>query len=272
MKNRRLTTLLYHLLALTITAAFLFPLLGMFAASLRPAGLPPSRGLDLFASPLTFDNYARIFDILPFARYIVNSLFVTISGVLLTLVTASWAGFGMSLLGRKARLRLLIVSMFLQIIPFTAVWLSRFLLFARLGITNSHIALIAPALMGTSPIFILLFYWTLRRADRYIFESAELDGASIFQIWWKIAIPLARPALIAVGMLAFLFYWNDFINPLLYLRSQTLYTLPVGLLQLQEMDKTNWSLLMSASVVTTLPALIVFSLLQRSLLWWNTDN
>jgi len=271
MKNR-LSTLLYHLLALTISAAFLFPLFGMFTASLRPAGLPPSRGMELFTSPLTINNYTRIFDILPFARYTVNSLFVTTSGVLLTLVTASWAGFGMSLLGRKARLRFLILSAFLQMIPFTALWLSRFLLFARLGITNSRIALIAPALMGTSPIFILLFYWTLRRADRHIFESAELDGASIFQVWWKIAIPLARPALIAVGMLAFLFYWNDFINPLLYLRSQTLYTIPVGLLQLQEMDKTNWSLLMSASVVMTIPVLIVFSLLQRSLLWWNTEN
>jgi multiple sugar transport system permease protein len=156
-------------------------------------------------------------------------------------------------------------------IPFTALWLSRFLLFAKLGITNSYFSLIAPALMGTSPIFILLFYWTFRRTDRTIFESAELDGASLWQTWWRIALPLARPALITVGMLAFLFYWNDFINPLLYLRSQTLYTLPVGLLQLQEMDKTNWSLLMAASVVVTIPALIVFSFLQRSLLSWDSE-
>jgi multiple sugar transport system permease protein len=91
------------------------------------------------------------------------------------------------------------------------------------------------------------------------------------QTWWHIAMPLARPALMAVSMLAFLFYWNDFINPLLYLRSQTLYTVPVGLLQLQEMDKTNWSLLMAASVVVTIPALIVFSVLQRSLLSWDSE-
>jgi multiple sugar transport system permease protein len=76
----------------------------------------------------------------------------------------------------------------------------------------------------------------------------------------------------AVGMLAFLFYWNDFITPLLYLRSQTLYTLPIGLLQLQEMDKTNWSVLMAASVVATIPALIVFSVLQRALLWWDSEQ
>ena len=271
MKNRT-SNFFYHLLALTLTTIFLLPLFWMFSASLRPAGLPPSFGLNWLTSPLTLENYTRIFEILPFARYSFNSLLVACAGVLLTLLTASWAGFGMSLLGRKDRLRLLLFSAFLQMIPFTALWLSRFLLFAKLGITNSYFSLIAPALMGTSPIYILLFYWTFRRTGRAIFESAELDGASLLQAWWQVAIPLARPALIAVGLLSFLYYWNDFINPLLYLRSQTLYTLPVGLLQLQEMDKTNWPLLMAASVIITVPALIVFLALQRALLSWNSEE
>ena len=271
MKNKA-SSFFYHLLAWTLTTVFLLPLFWMFIASLRPAGLPPSFGLNWLSSPLTLDNYARIFEILPFARYSFNSLFVAFMGVLFTLLTASWAGFGMSLLERKDRLRLLLFSAFLQMIPFTALWLSRFLLFARLGITNSHFSLIAPALMGTSPIYILLFYWTFRRAGRTVFESAELDGAGLLQVWWHVAMPLARPALITVGMLSFLYFWNDFINPLLYLRSQTLYTLPVGLLQLQEMDKTNWPLLMAASVVVTVPALIVFSALQRALLSWDSEE
>ena len=271
MKNKA-ASFFYHLLALTLTAMFLLPLMWMFIASLRPAGLPPSFGLNWLSAPPTLNNYARIFEILPFARYSFNSLLVAFGGVLFTLLSASAAGFGMSLLGRQDRLRLLILSAFLQIIPFTALWLSRFILFAKLGITNSYFSLIAPALMGTSPVYILLFYWTFRRTGRAVFESAELDGANLLQAWWQVAIPLARPALIAVGMLSFLFYWNDFINPLLYLRSQTLYTLPVGLLQLQEMEKTNWPLLMAASVVVTVPALIVFSVLQRALFSWNGED
>ncbi|MEW5938049.1 MAG: carbohydrate ABC transporter permease [Chloroflexota bacterium] len=267
----KLGDLLHHLFALTLAATFLLPLVWMVAASLRPAGLPPPRAVEWIPASPTLDNYARIFEILPFARYAFNSLLVTSLGVALTLLTASWAGFGMSLLGPKARLRLLILSIFLQMIPFTALWLSRFLLFARLGITNSYFSLLAPALMGTSPLFTLLFYWTFRRADRAVFESAELDGANLFQIWRRIALPLARPALMAVSLLAFLFYWNDFITPLLYLRSQTLYTLPVGLLQLQEMDKTNWPLLMAAAVVVTAPAVAVFAALQRSVLWWESE-
>jgi multiple sugar transport system permease protein len=270
MRNK-LFTLLHHLVSLTLAGVFLLPLVWMIAASLRPSGLPPPRGMEWLYWPPTFDNYIRIFEILPFARYTFNSLLVALTGVLFTMLTASWAGFSMSLLGKRDRLRLLILSAVLQMIPFTALWLSRFLLFAQLGITNSRFALIVPALMGTSPLFILLFYWTFRRVDRAVFESAELDGAHLFQTWWRVALPLARPALMAVGMLSFLFYWNDFISPLLYLRSQTLYTLPVGLLQLQEMDKTNWSLLMAASVVMTVPAVAVFAALQRSILWWESE-
>ena len=272
MKSNLLSKLLTHLLSFTLTGLFLLPLWWMFSASLRTPGLLPPRELEWLPSTPTLDNYIRIFDILPFGQYLLNSFIVTFSGVLLTLLTASWAGFGMSLLGKRTRLRLLVLSAILQMIPITAFWLTRFLLFSKLGITNSHFALIAPAWMGSSSLFILLFYWTFRRTDREVFESAELDGASLMQTWWHIAIPLARPALMAVGMLAFLFYWNDFINPLLYLRSQTLYTVPIGLLQLQEMDKTNWSLLMAASVVVTIPALIVFSLLQRSLLSWDSEQ
>jgi multiple sugar transport system permease protein len=272
MKPKRLASFLTrHLLPLFLTGLFLLPLIWMVTASLRVPGSPPPRGLEWIPPSPTFSNYARIFEILPFGHYLLNSLFVAATGVLITLVTASRAGFGMSRLGPRGRLRLLILSIVLQMIPVTALWLARFVFFARLGISNSYIPIIAPALMGSSPLFILLFYWTFRRTDSAIFESAQLDGANLFKVWWHIALPLARPALMAVGMLAFFFYWNDFINPLLYLRSQTLYTLPIGLLQLQEMDKTNWPLLMAASVVMTVPALAVFTALQRTLLWWEME-
>ncbi len=260
-----------HLLPLLLTTLFLLPLYWMLISSLRMPGQPPAIALEWFPAAPTLSNYTRIFQILPLWHYTLNSIIVSITGVTLTLLTASWAGFGMSLLGKRARLRLLLLSAGLQMIPVTALWLTRFLLLAKIGISNSHLALIAPALMGSSPLFILLFYWTFRRTNPAIFESAELDGAHLFRIWWSIALPMARPALMAVGMLAFMFYWNDFINPLLYLRSQTLYTLPVGLLHLQEMDKTNWPLLMAASVVMTIPPVLVFSALQRTLLWWELE-
>ena len=256
----------YHLLAGLVSLLALLPLLWMLAASLRQTGTPLPRTLDIFPWPPAWENYDRIFEIVPLGRYLLNSLLVVGLAVPLTLLTASWAGFGMSQLPRKQRSRLLVLSILLQMVPVTALWLTRFLLFSWIGLTNSHFALIAPALMGASPLFVLLFYWSFRRVPAEQYESARLDGATPLASWWYIGLPQARPALLAVGLLAFLFFWNDFINPLLYLKSTRLYTLPVGLMQLAELDKTNWPLLMAASALVTLPAVIVFLWLQRALL------
>ncbi|MBV9786657.1 MAG: carbohydrate ABC transporter permease, partial [Chloroflexi bacterium] len=94
-------------------------------------------------------------------------------------------------------------------------------------------------------------------------DSARVDGAGALKLWGQIAMPLARPTMLAVGVLSFVDYWSDFINPLLYLKSQRYYTLPVGLQFLQQMDRTNWPLLMAASVVMIAPVVLLFLLAQR---------
>ncbi len=147
--------------------------------------------------------------------------------------------------------------------PVTALWLTRFLLFKELMLIDTLWVLVVPALMGTNPFFVLLFYWTFRRIPRELFESARLDGAGPLSIWARVAMPLARPTTTAVSVLAFTVYWSDFINPLLYLKSESHYTLPVGLRVLQQMDRSNWPLLMAGVVVMAAPVLILFLLMQR---------
>ena len=132
-----------------------------------------------------------------------------------------------------------------------------------MGLINTPFALIVPALAGSSPLFVLLFYWTFRRIPKDLFELARLDGAGALIVWRRIALPMAVPTTVAVGVLAFLFYWSDFINPLMYLRSQEFYTLPVGLQQLQQLDKTNWPLLMAGAVLMAGPAVVMFLFVQR---------
>src|SRR3990172_8872688 len=117
----KISRLFNHLFSLAIAGLFMLPLFWMLSVSLRVPGLPPPRGIEWIPFPLTFSNYVRIFEILPLDRYFFNSLFVSVLGVLLSLLTASWAGLGMSLLGKRARLRLLVLSAILQIIPVTAV-------------------------------------------------------------------------------------------------------------------------------------------------------
>lgn len=172
----------------------------------------------------------------------------------------------MAQLGPLARRRLVVFSVGLLMVPLTALWLARFVLFARLGWTDSYLALLAPALMGSSPFFVLLFYWAFRRLPVELFEVARLEGAGPFTVWRRIALPLTRPTTAAVAVLTFILYWNDFINPLLYLKSPQLYTLAIGLQQLQQLNRTNWPLLLAGSVVMTLPIIILFLLVQKHLL------
>jgi multiple sugar transport system permease protein len=136
-------------------------------------------------------------------------------------------------------------------------------LFNALGWIDTYLALLAPALMGSSSLFVLLYYWAFRRLPREHFEAAWLEGAGVLHIWRRVGLPQARPTSAAVAVLTFILYWNDFINPLLFLKSQRLYTLAVGLQQLQQLDRTNWPLLLAGAVVMTLPVIVLFLVVQR---------
>jgi multiple sugar transport system permease protein len=171
--------------------------------------------------------------------------------------------------GYQVRRLLLTLSIGLTIMPLTAVWLARFVLFDTLGWIDTYLPLLAPALMGSNPFFMLLFYWAFRRVPAELYEVAHLDGASPLTVWWLVGLPLVRPTIAAVAVLTFILYWNDFINPLIYLKSQRLYTLAIGLQQLQQLDRTNWPLLLAAAVVMTLPVIALFLLIQRYLLQQN---
>ncbi len=225
--------------------------------------------MEWLPNPLMWSNYVRVFQILPLGRYILNSLIVAGAAVPITLTTASLAGFAMAQLSRRGQDRLITLSVVLLIIPTTAVWLARFILFRELGLFNTYAALIAPSIMGSSPLFVLLFFWSFRRIPSELYEAARMDGASPLSIWWRVALPLSAATIVVVSILTFLLYWGDFVTPLFYLKSQTLYTLPVGLRQLQELDRTNWPLLLSGSVVMTLPAVLLFTIVQRFFLQEN---
>ena len=270
MKKSRFSSFLnllpYYLVATTIALMFVLPLAWMVSSSLRTPGLPPPRGIEWLPRPLAWGNYAAIFQLIPLARYILNSVLVAGLGVVFTLLFASWAGFGMSQLGPSSRRRLIVLSVGLLMIPLTALWLSRFVMFTELSWIDSYLALLAPSIMGSSSFFVLLLYWAFRRIPAELFEAARLEGAGPLKIWRRVAMPLVRPTTAAVAMLTFILYWNDFINPLLYLKSPRLYTLAVGLQQLQQLDRTNWPLLLAGSVVMTLPVIGLFLLVQKKFL------
>jgi multiple sugar transport system permease protein len=260
---RRIRTISYHLAAILVSSVSVIAMIWVISASLRQPGLPPPPVIEWIPNPISWSNYQRAFELIPLGQYLLNSLLVIGMAIPLTLVTASWAGFAMAQFTQGTQNRLILLAIILLMIPVTSLWLARFVLFTRLGWIDTIWAIIAPAMMGSSPLFILLFYWTFRRIPKELYESAVLDGAMAIQIWRVIAMPLAKPTIVTVMVLTFILYWSDFISPLLYIKSTEKYTLSVGLQMLQQLDRSNWPLLMAASVVMITPIVLLFGLIQR---------
>jgi multiple sugar transport system permease protein len=144
-----------------------------------------------------------------------------------------------------------------------AIWRLRFYVLNTLGLIDSLGALIAPALAGGSPLFILLYYWACWRIPPELYESARLEGAGAWTVLWQVARPLTWPTTAAVAVLAFALYWGDFTTPVLYIFRPDLYTLPVGLQLVRQMDATNLPLLMAGSVLMIAPVVALFLGLQH---------
>jgi multiple sugar transport system permease protein len=252
-----------HLPAILMSAVFLLPLLYMVTGSLRKAGLPPPRTPEFLPSPLAFDNYERAFELVDIPRYTLNSLFVAAVAVPLTVLFASWAGFAMSRLPRRAAGILVAVSLMVLMIPITALLVPRFVMFRTVGLTNTYVPLILPSLMGTSPFYVLLFYWGFRRLPGELFEAAHLEGLTPMAMWRRVAMPLVRPITVAVGVLAFVFTWSNFLDPLIYLFDQEKFTVPLGLKLLAQLDRQNYPLLLAGAVTATAPVIGAFLYVQR---------
>jgi multiple sugar transport system permease protein len=255
----------YHLPRLALAALFLLPTIWLVSASLRQTGLPPPRTVEWLPDPIAWANYRQIFELVPLVAYAGNSLLVALLALPLTVVTASWAGLAMTQMPKRVREALVVLAVMLLMVPTVSLWLARFIIFKQLGIIDTRWALVAPAVMGSSPLFVLLYYWTFRRLPPAIFESARLDGANLMQIWARVAMPLAWATTAVVIVLSFVVYWGDFVSPLLYLKSERLYTLPIGLQSLQQMDAIDRPLLMAGAALMTAPVLLLFVLGQRFL-------
>ena len=256
----------HRALAAAVALLFLLPLAWAVAGALWAPGATARRSADLIPFPPTWGNFGLVFRVVPLDRYALNSLAVAAVAVPATIVVASWAGFAIAQLSPTWRRRLVALSVLCLMVPLTAIWLPRFVLFKEAGLIDNLGALVVPSLMGTSPFYVLLFAWAFLRVPREIYEAARLDGAGPWRTWREIALPLARPAAVAVGVLAFVHYWNSFVEPLLLIRSEEKNTASLGLRVLYSLDRTDWPVLMAGALLVLLPSLLLFAFAQRAFL------
>jgi len=235
----------------------------MLSGSLREPGTAPPRSPELVPRPVSVTSYDRAFELVDLARYALNSLLVALLTVPAAVLVASWAGFAILLLAGRARAVLVGVSFVALMVPVTALLVPRFALFRWLGVTDTWVPLVAPALIGLSPFYVLLFYWSFRRLPSEMFEAAWLEGATPFGAWRRFAMPLVRPVTVAVALLAFIASWGNFLDPLVYLFNPDLYTLPLGLRSLSVLDRSDYPVLLAGAVVATAPVVAAFAIAQR---------
>ncbi len=187
---------------------------------------------ELVPSPLAWENYERAFDLVDIPRYTLNSLIVVAFAVPLTVLTASWAAFAMSRLPRRWAGALIVVSLVALMVPLTALLVPRFVIFRNLGlIDNPEVSCAAdrPGAHGNLAFLRAALLLGFKRLPAELFEAARLEGLGPLAIWRRVAMPLVRPVTVAVAVLAFVFTWSNFLDPLIYLFDPGHVTVPLGL-------------------------------------------
>jgi len=247
----------------SVALLFLLPFVWMVVSSLK-------REIDVFRlpvqwipDPVTWSNYVEVWTgRYPLTRYIGNSLLVATARVAGELLTASLAAYAFSRLKFRGRDMLFILYVSTLIIPHQMLLVPRFILYRQLGIYDTLWALILPGIFTVFGTFLLRQFFLTIPKD--MTDAARVDGANELQIWWQIVLPMSKPALASLAILAFVWSWNDYETPLVMLTSEEKFTIPLGLTRYFDESGGFSAALISAGAVSSLiPIFIVFLALQR---------
>jgi ABC-type glycerol-3-phosphate transport system permease component len=242
-----------------------FPFFWQVSTSLKsPAdvfGWPPI----WFPIPPHPDNYARVAEIVPLARYLGNSLLVTGLVIVGTLVSCVFPAYAFARLRFPGRDKIFLVLVSGLLIPPMATLVPQFIFFHRLGWYNTLFPLIVPAFFGNA-FFIFLLRQFFLSISPDLEDAARIDGAGYLRVLWDVVLPLSKPALATVAIFTFVWTWNDFFSPLIYLSDDELYTMPLGLVFFQGGPQTprQIHLLMAMAVVVVAPCIAIYFVAQRA--------
>jgi multiple sugar transport system permease protein len=251
----------WHLLLMPVSLLFVLPLAQMVLTSFMSDSdinqFPPR----FIPTRLHLSGYAGLFTQSHVLRWLLNTVIVAAISVVAHLVLCSLAGYGFARLrfpGRNMGFFLMVATV---MIPTQLLMIPTYLMFARLGIVNTLAAAFVPWLATAFGIFLMRQFFLALPAE--LEEAAALDGATVLQRFFRIVLPLARPALATLALFTLLSSWNDLVWPLIAISDERWYTLQVGLTMFQGTRRTQWSLLMAGNVVATLPLIIAFVVAQK---------
>jgi multiple sugar transport system permease protein len=256
---RWLTVALLVLFAAIMFMPFLWLLTSSFKSQVQIFQYPPS----WIPNPFRPENYVRALTYKPFHLYLQNSLIIASLNVIAVVFSSSFCAYGFARVrfpGRDFWFGIVLATLFL---PYAITLIPNFIIFSRLGWIDTFLPLVVPMFFGGGAFNIFLLRQFFRTIPEELADAARIDGCSEFGIYWKIFMPLAKPALVTVAIFTFLFAWNDLLGPITYLRSPDNFTVATGLASFRSQTDISWDLQLAAATAMTLPIIILFFFAQR---------
>src|SRR5690625_90998 len=266
-KSRKVkgSTIILHIALIIGALIMIFPFIWTVSSSLKSVSqifiVPP----EFIPKPFVWSNYTDSLNALPFGRAYWNSFYITVLIVGIQLLTASMAAYAFAKIRFPGVNFLFIFFLSTMMIPKQVTMIPMYMIMSKIGWLDTHLTLIVPGVLFNAFAVFLLRQFVMGITND-IEEAAVIDGANPLKIYWKVILPLIRPALAAVGIFTFMTTWNNFLEPLIFLSTPKLFTVPLLLNYFKGLHATDWGLMMAGSTISIIPVLIVYVIAQRQII------
>lgn len=254
-------TVIGYLAMIAVSAFVLLPFFWMFLSSLKPNNEVYAIPIKWLPSVWHWENYIAIWTKSDMTTWLLNTIFFAVIVTLLQVFTGSFAAYGFSKIPFRGRTTLFLIYIATMAVPWQAYMIPQFKLVSAVGLSDTRWSIILLQAFGAFGVFMMKQFYDTIPED--LSEAGRLDGLSEFGIYWRIMLPLSGPSLAALAIITFTNTWNDYMGPLIYLRSQKLYTIQLGLKLFISQYNADFAMIMIGSVLSVLPILIVFLIGQK---------
>ncbi|WP_233879415.1 carbohydrate ABC transporter permease [Virgibacillus halodenitrificans] len=251
-----------YLLLIVVTIFMIGPFLWLLSTALKSGSenifqYPPK----LLPENPTLTNFVKVMDTFPFWRYLFNSVVVAVLTVFLNVLFCSLAAYPLARMKFKGKNTIFILVLSTMMIPFQLLMIPVYIISLKLGLQNTYMGMVLPHV--TTAFGVFLMRQAFLTVPKELDESARMDGANSFQIWWRILMPLVKPSMVTLMIFTFVSAWGDFLWPLIIVNDQDMFTLPLGLNMLQGTFTSDWRLIAAGAIISMIPIIVFFLFLQR---------
>lgn len=261
-KTKHFTNFLIYFTLIGFAIISLFPFYWMVLTALKTANsvieFPPR----IIPSSFQVSNFLEVFKLMPMGQAYINSLKITLLVTGGTLFTSSMAAFAFSKMRFRFQGLLFAILVGTMMIPSQVTLIPLYIIFGKLHWVDTHLPLIVPAILTNAYGVFLIRQYMLNIPSEYV-EAAKIDGCGYFRIYWQIILPLCKPVLATLGLFTFIWNWNNYLGPLIFLNSEENFTIPLIIASFRGVYTVQWELLMSASTVAILPIIIIYLFSQK---------